>query len=130
MDEIDKPFSLMAYSNAVGIPMSTLAKNIVGKVMVGVRVISKCIVPEETTRVLINVIISHDRKNTPKGVVPLILDTVMKLCPCLLHKPVADAWRRMCWKNNLKVLKPNSMIAEATMTKNGWQLQFDNNIVG
>jgi hypothetical protein len=116
MDENGKPFSLTAYSHVVDIPMSTLAKYNVGKVKVGASVGAKSIMSEEATRVLVDAIVRHDCGNTPKGV-PQILDMAMDLHPLLSRKQVSDTWRRTCWKNNLDVLKPKAMIAQAMTAK-------------
>ena len=97
MDENGDPFSLTEYPHVLSITMITLAKYIVGKVEVGARVGAKPIVSAEATIILVDVIIRHDRGNTPKGV-PQILGTLMDLCPHFSLKQVDDAWRRTCWK--------------------------------
>jgi hypothetical protein len=115
-DENDMPRSLSQYSNVVDIPYQTLIKYVNHGRIVGVAAGRKALITSEASSLIADCVARADRGNDGRTQSEVI-DMVQETLPMLSRKQAADAWLRTAKKRHVDVIKPRSLVAQATTTK-------------
>jgi hypothetical protein len=115
-DENDMPRSLSQYSNVVDIPYQTLIKYVNHGRIVGVAAGRKALITSEASSLIADCVARADRGNDGRTQSEVI-DMVQETLPMLSRKQAADAWLRTAKKRHVDVIKPLSLVAQATTTK-------------